>query len=77
MENTQASGAHLTEESFDHAVAEHRGPVLVDFYADWCPPCHAIAPTLEDRKSSRFPTLGTGHEVSGASVSSLGTREGG
>jgi thioredoxin 1 len=38
---------HITDDAFDKVVKENRY-VVVDFWAEWCRPCHAIAPTIEE-----------------------------
>jgi len=38
---------HLDDDDFEASVIQSNKPALGDLWADWCQPCHAMAPTVE------------------------------
>ncbi|GAB3709163.1 thioredoxin [Amycolatopsis oliviviridis] len=47
----------VTDETFRELVLEQDKPVLVDFWAQWCPPCHMIVPVLAEIAEERADVL--------------------
>ncbi len=48
---------HISDEVFEEEVLESEKPVLIDFWAEWCGPCHMIAPYINEIASEQDETL--------------------
>lgn len=48
----------LTSKNFDEEVLKNKETIIVDFYADWCGPCKAMGPILEEIAESEKVRLG-------------------
>jgi thioredoxin 1 len=52
-----AAVTEVDDQGFEQEVLQSNTPVLVDFWADWCVPCHMVSPVVEEIGRDRAETL--------------------
>ncbi len=50
----------ITDDNFEETVLNSDTPIVVDFWAEWCPPCKLIAPSLEQLADEYIGTFKVG-----------------
>lgn len=67
----------VTDNQFETEVLKAQGPVLVDFWAEWCGPCRALGPSLEalaDEKGGQIKVVKVNIDENPHSPSKYGVR---
>ncbi|HEV3474974.1 MAG TPA: thioredoxin [Actinomycetota bacterium] len=49
--------SEVTDQEFEQEVLQSDKPVLVDFWADWCVPCHMVSPVVEEIGTDKADVL--------------------
>jgi thioredoxin 1 len=68
---------HVTDTTYETEVSKSDKPVLIDFSADWCPPCRALSPVLDEiaeENAGRFKITKVDVEESPALAASFKVR---
>jgi thioredoxin 1 len=52
-----AGVTEVDDQAFEQEILQADGPVLVDFWADWCVPCHMVSPVVEEIGRDRADVL--------------------
>jgi thioredoxin 1 len=68
---------HISDASFEDDVLKSGTPVLVDYWAEWCGPCRAIAPALEElaaKYEGKVQIVKLNVDENGATASKYGIR---
>ena len=52
-----ASAKIVTDESFERDVLKNPKPVVVEYWAEWCPPCRQVAPVLDAIAAEHSATI--------------------
>jgi thioredoxin 1 len=55
-----ANIGEITDRDFEEKVLQSDKPVLIDFWADWCVPCHMVSPVVEEIAQDHTDALQVG-----------------